>query len=220
MYGNTLFVFGGYNGHVVLNDFYELRFEPVVIPPPTLLADLRRLINNEDYADVVFLVEARKVYASRAHLAVRSEHFRAMLYGGMRESLAGGGGGTGAGSEITIQDVSHEVFLKMLEFLYTDTVTDITPHLAVPLLIASERYLLDRLKGLCEDSIRKSICPENVVDIFIAAHRHNADGLKQICLEFIVENLSAVKKSGPFQELRAEPELLMEVLMKVPTGQQ
>jgi hypothetical protein len=28
--------FTGYNGANVLNDFYEFRFEPVVIPPPTL----------------------------------------------------------------------------------------------------------------------------------------------------------------------------------------
>ena len=45
--------------------------------------------------------------------------------------------------------------MKMLEFLYTDIVTDIPPDVAVPLLIASEQYLLDRLKGLCEDAIRK-----------------------------------------------------------------
>ena len=32
--GNSLFVFGGYNGQVVLNDFYEMRFEPVAIQTP------------------------------------------------------------------------------------------------------------------------------------------------------------------------------------------
>ena len=47
--------------------------------------------------------------------------------------------------------------MKMLEFLYTDVVTDIPPDVAVPLLIASEQYLLDRLKGLCEDAIRKVV---------------------------------------------------------------
>lgn len=38
------------------------------------------------------------------------------------------------------QDVSHDVFMKMLEFLYTDRVGDISAELAIPLLIASERY--------------------------------------------------------------------------------
>jgi len=54
----------------------------------------------------------------KVHLAARSEHFCAMLYGGMRESTC---------KEIEIKGVSYEVFLAMLEFLYTDTVSDISP---------------------------------------------------------------------------------------------
>jgi hypothetical protein len=41
-----------------------------------------------------------------------------MLYGGMRESTC---------HEIEVKDVSYEVFLAMLEFLYTDTVSEISP---------------------------------------------------------------------------------------------
>ena len=57
--------------------------------------------------------------------------------------------------------MSYAVFLKILEFLYTDTVLEIPPDIAVPLLIAAEQYLLLRLKGLCEDAIRKGITCEN-----------------------------------------------------------
>ena len=53
--------------------------------------------------------------------------------------------------------------------------------------MASELYLLDRLKGLCEDAIRKSITVENVIGIFLASHRHRAEGLKEITLEFILD---------------------------------
>ncbi len=148
VYNNSLFIFGGYNGQVVLNDFYEFSFETLSIPPPALIEDLRQLINNSEFSDVVFVVEDRPVYATRAHLAVRSEHFRAMLFGGMRETSS---------KEIVIPDVSHSVFMLILEFLYTDTIIAVEPSMAVPLLIASEQYLLDRLKALCEDHIRQSI---------------------------------------------------------------
>jgi hypothetical protein len=152
VYKNSLFVFGGYNGQVVLNTFYEFRFEPVLVPPPSLLCDLRALVNNESLSDVAFLVEGLPVFASRIHLASRSEHFRAMLFGGMREAFlprkvtaaarkhtpaAAGGAGEASGGEgeelarggadksadqdfIVVEDVSHAVFVKMLEFLYTD----------------------------------------------------------------------------------------------------
>lgn len=210
VYDNSLYLFGGYNGQVVLNDFYEYRFAPISIPPPTLLSDLRFLINNKELSDVTFIVEGRPVHASRVHLAARSEHFRAMFFGGMRESESD--------TEIELSDVTYEVFLKMLEFLFTDTVTDISPDVAVPLLIASERYLLDRLKGLCEDAIRKSITSQNVVHIFMAAHRHRAADLKEICLDFIIEYLPAVKTSQGFYELTQEPDLLLEIIMRQPGG--
>merc|ERR1719499_547820 len=101
VFNNSLYVFGGYNGSIVLNDFYEFRFEPVSIPPSNLVDDLRKLINNPSLSDVTLLVEGQLVYATRAHLAARSEHFRALLYGGMREASA-------AGSEpIVLQDITH-----------------------------------------------------------------------------------------------------------------
>jgi hypothetical protein len=34
---------------------------------------------------------------------------------------------------------------------------------------------------------------ENVVGVFLTAHKHNAEGLKEICLDYILDNLEAVK---------------------------
>ena len=48
MHKHSLFVFGGYNGHSVLSDFYEYRFSPVVVPPSRLVADMSKLINNPE----------------------------------------------------------------------------------------------------------------------------------------------------------------------------
>jgi N-acetylneuraminic acid mutarotase len=246
VYGNSMVVFGGYDGRIVLNDFYEFRFAPVLVPPPTLVQDLRQLVDNPDLSDVVFVVEGRDVHASRVHLAARSEHFKAMLFGGMREGAgrpgkgrphpgpgkgrpsAGPGNGDGGAGDpgpdrdeasglprVVVEDVRHDVFLKLMEFLMTDAVQTIPHDLAVPLLIASERFLLARLKALCEDSIRKRIAVDNVVETFIAADHHRAAGLKELCLEFIVENMDAVKRTPTFSpQMTREPELLMEVVMR------
>lgn len=119
------------------------------------------------------------MYASRIILAARSEPFRAMLFG------SGGPGGRfkeassgGAGEGIVVEDVSHAAFVAMLEFLYTDGVADMAPELAVPLLIAGERWMLPRLKALCEETIRRGITTTSVVPTLLAAHRHRAAGLK------------------------------------------
>jgi hypothetical protein len=134
-----MFIFGGYNGSLVLNDFYEFQFEPVAIPRSTLLDDLRVMINNPSLSDVTFIVEGREVHAIKAFLAARSDHFRAMLFGGMRENSS---------RVIELYDISYQTFLTILEFLYTDQVDSISPDTAVPLLIASELYMLDRLKAI------------------------------------------------------------------------
>lgn len=211
VFGNSLYVFGGYNGSIVLNDFYEFRFEPVSIPPSNLVNDLRKLINNPTFADVTFLVENQPVYATRAHLAARSEHFRALFYGGMRES-------SGTEEQIVLPDIVHPVFLLLLEYIYTDQVGDITSDLAVHLLIAAERFLLDRLKALCEDIIRKSISIDNVVQIMMAAKAHRAEGLKDICMDFIISNEEKIKSTPAFRELIQEPTLMYELLMRRKPG--
>jgi len=102
-------------------------------------------------------------------------------------TIAGGRGGggrfkeassDGSGEGIVVEDVSYAVFVAMLEFLYTDTVSHIPPELAVPLLVAGERWMLPRLKALCEESIRRSITASTVVPALLAAHRHHAASLK------------------------------------------
>jgi hypothetical protein len=202
---------------------------------------MKRLMVREDMADVSFLVEGKEVFANRAILAVRSDYFDVMLYGGMRESLRDE---DGMAKPIELGDVSHPVFLKVIEYLYTDNVSELTWDISVPLLIASERFMLDRLKALCEDHIRKEITVDNVIGVLIASHRHNAIGLKDIALEFILRNLQDTSvKAGlsvschflnPFscnntrcvsyrvciisfrcaQELKSEPDLLVEIITR------
>jgi len=235
VYENSLYIFGGYNGVTVLNDFYKFRLKAVSIPPSALVNDMKRLMIREEMADVTFLVDGKEIFANRAILAVRSEYFDVMLYGGMRESCRDE---EGDAKPIELQDVSHPVFVKVIEYLYTDSVSELTWDLSVPLLIASEQFMLDRLKALCEDHIRKEITIDNVIGVLIASHQHNAVGLKDIALEFILRNLqdpnlreslsvsaflnvhfkctTLVHLTLLFfcQELKIEPDLLVEIITR------
>eukprot|EP00574_Skeletonema_japonicum_P011210 CAMPEP_0201729950 /NCGR_PEP_ID=MMETSP0593-20130828/20574_1 /ASSEMBLY_ACC=CAM_ASM_000672 /TAXON_ID=267983 /ORGANISM="Skeletonema japonicum, Strain CCMP2506" /LENGTH=643 /DNA_ID=CAMNT_0048222387 /DNA_START=129 /DNA_END=2057 /DNA_ORIENTATION=- len=213
VYENSLYIFGGYNGMAVLNDFYKFRLKPVNIPPSGLVDDLRRLMAREDMSDVSFLVDGHEVFANRSILSIRSEYFDCMLFGGMRESLLDEHG-KAAGGPIELRDVSHPVFLKVLEYLYTDTIRDLTWELSIPLMIASEQFMLTRLKALCQDHIRTRITVENVIGVFIASHQHNATGLKEIALEYIIKNLNDSAIVTGLAELKSEPDLLVEIITR------
>ena len=54
--------------------------------PNTLTDDLAKLVNNDDFSDITFLVEGRKIHAHKAILVVRSDYFNAMFSNGMQES--------------------------------------------------------------------------------------------------------------------------------------
>ncbi|CAF4848941.1 unnamed protein product, partial [Rotaria magnacalcarata] len=45
-----------------------------------------KLYNQSDYSDIELIIESEHFYAHRTILAARSEYFRALLYGGLRES--------------------------------------------------------------------------------------------------------------------------------------
>lgn len=208
VYSNYLYVFGGYNGSFVTNDMFKCRLRPIGIPSPSLVSNFRSLINDSEMSDVCFLVEGRMTYAHKAILAVRSDYFRAMLFNGhMRESSSSGD------IPVEISDVSHSVFLQVLEFLYTDNVVGpVSLEEAINLMVASEQFMIDRLKGICEDLIRTDITVDNVISVLVASHQHNAFGLKEIAMEYILQNLSEKPIQRGLMDLKTEPDLLVEIL--------
>lgn len=196
-----------------MNDFWKFRLSPLARPPTGLVNDFRRLLNDPEMSDVCFLVEDHEIYAHRAILAIRSEYFRVLLFNGhMRESVQSGCVDTSASRPIKLNDVSYPVFMKVMEYLYTDCVRDVQLGLGIHLLIASEQFMLDRLKLLCEDIIRREVDASNVINILVTSHRHNASGLKELAMEFILSNLSEKNIQKGLSDLKSTPELLVEII--------
>ncbi|XP_064981851.1 BTB/POZ domain and ankyrin repeat-containing protein NPR5-like isoform X2 [Musa acuminata AAA Group] len=94
---------------------------------------LNLLINGQAFSDVTFSVEGRLVHAHRCILAARSLFFRSFFCGtdspppGLLSSPRGGGGGASPGASggavVPVNSVSYEVFLLMLQFLYSGQVS-------------------------------------------------------------------------------------------------
>ncbi|KAF5737654.1 Ankyrin repeat family protein / BTB/POZ domain-containing protein [Tripterygium wilfordii] len=98
---------------------------------------LNLLINGQAFSDVTFTVEGRLVHAHRCILAARSLFFRKFFCGpdppsgldpasrmspGSTGQTARSGGG-GGGGVIPVNSVGYEVFLLLLQFLYSGQVS-------------------------------------------------------------------------------------------------
>lgn len=206
VHGDGMYVFGGYDGSERLNDFirfdfavYDLSFE---VPPSSIISDLLSMVNDETLSDVDFLVEGQTVHAHKA-LLMRSSYFRALFLGPMRESTQ---------SVIRIEQVSHPIFLQVLEYLYTDRV-NIPLENAMELFQAADLFCIPRLKTMCEKRMLQSITVENAATIFHASDLHTATALRRKTLKYILSHFEDVSKTQSFEEMgRCNMELVFEIL--------
>merc|ERR1719375_2362577 len=116
--------------------------------------------------------------------------------------------------EIVINHVQKNVFLAVLEFLYTDEL-EIKLDMAMDLFVAADQFGVERLKKMCEKTILQSISVENAAHILVAADMHHARSLRQRCLDFILRHFDSVSKTSAFEEMgRRNVELLFEILKR------
>jgi hypothetical protein len=108
---------------------------------PELIANLRDMVNNPEFSDVIFLCsDGKPVRAARMLLAARSNVLKSLLMNGMAESSA---------KEINLPEVSSPVMLSVLEFLYTGNLQDYAPEnwkVGLEVIIASQFFLLPELE--------------------------------------------------------------------------
>jgi len=164
-------------------------------------SQMRTLVNDEEFSDVTFMVEDQPVYAHRAILAQRCDHFAAMFRSGMRESVE---------RTVPIADISMNVFLLLLEYIYTDSVKIDVEH-AIGLYIASDIYQLDRLREMCCTVVRRNLNAENAGPLVQTADENHCAILRDVCMAYIVENFDVVSKTEGIKQVSHG--LLLEIIM-------
>ncbi|CAL4941863.1 unnamed protein product [Urochloa decumbens] len=179
----------------------------VVVPPSNLHRNFGDLLASEDGADVTFQVASKRFKAHRYVLAARSPVFKAEVLGTMKESTSR--------EAIRVDDIDEQVFRALLNFAA----------MAQHLLVAADRYNLERLKLICEDRLCSHIDTASAATILALAEQHCCPGLKEACFGFLSSPsaLNAVMTTDGFDHLaRSCPSVLKEVMAniasRVPVG--
>ncbi|KQK01195.1 hypothetical protein BRADI_3g54375v3 [Brachypodium distachyon] len=183
----------------------------VSMPPCDLGRHLGNLLETEKGADVVFEVGGKSFAAHRCVLAARSSVFAAELFGPMKE------GNTALGV-VRIQDMEAEVFKALLHFAYTGSLLEMPKEdenmACQHLLVAADRYGMERLKLMCEQKLCELIDVGTVANVLALAEQHHCAGLKKACFGLLAspKNMKAVVATDGFKHLsRSCPSLMVEL---------
>ncbi|VAH14018.1 unnamed protein product [Triticum turgidum subsp. durum] len=193
-------------GVMVYRDLDTVDAGATEVPLPDIQQHLNRLFETKVGADVTFNVSGETIAAHRCVLAARSPVFMAQLFGPMKEGAAT--------CDIQIEDMEANVFRAMLSFIYTDSFPEMENDEAEveeeqevdevlyatwmqwmqDLLVAADRYDIQRLKFCCEEGLSECMDVSSVTSTLVIAEKHHCQYLKEACLNFLRVSPSSLQE--------------------------
>ena len=163
---------------------------------PSLSSHIGALFLNDEYSDVSLVVDGQRFRAHRVILAARSEYFRALLYGGMKESQL---------SEIELMDTSLAAFKHLLRYIYTGQMRlgNLKDDLILEILGLAHQYGFEDLEAAISDYLRSVLSIHNVCFIYDTASLYRLEHLVSSCCIFMDRHASDVIKHESFNTLSA-----------------
>jgi len=199
--------YSGFKKDDFLKEGFELISPREVVEPPKESYNapaLKSLLGDSQFTDVQFKIGDTLIPAHRNILVARSDYFRAMFKGGMREKNE---------KIIAIPDIDPTTFRDVLEFLYSGKIS-LTLTNIVPMITAAEKFQILELKELCYTSFDQVVNEENIIQILLVADSYSEMTLKNLCKKYILGHYSEVVKTSDFKSLitAENSDLILEIM--------
>jgi len=209
---NKIIFFGGFDGNRWLNSLEEINI-PLIesnilneFSKNVLKNDLRFLLNNKEYSDIIFVVENEIIHAHKSILFARSEFFGNMFSDFMIENKS---------NVIYIDLYKSTTFMNLLEYLYCSEIRCKNIEDILDLYKLSDSYSIESLKKICEEMLSFMINVENVVEILILSFKCNSTVLEKNALEYFKKNRKEINKTGKMDSLIEYPSLMVKILINL-----
>ena len=167
--------------------------------------DMGNIFNDGDgkFSDFIISCRGTEFKCHKAILAGRSTYFRRMLSHDMEEAKQ---------NYVDIPDIPADIVKEMLRYIYTLPVDLVTN--APGLLEAAEKYDLQELKKMCEESLCSTMTTDNVLDMLVLADLNRAAVLKSVALRLIVDNGDLiVAMEGWRNMMKKYPEIISDMFL-------
>ncbi|XP_071526505.1 BTB/POZ domain-containing protein 9-like isoform X2 [Panulirus ornatus] len=166
----------------------------VVDHSSNLAHDIGALYLNDEYSDVTLQVNGQTFRAHKVILAARSQYFRALLFGGLRESHQ---------AEVEIKDTNLTAFKVLLKYIYTGLVSlsSEKEETVLEILGLAHQYGFEDLESAICDYLKDALCIANVCVIYDIASLYNLTNLKAVCEDFMDKNALPILSHESFYSL-------------------
>ncbi|KAL1791636.1 speckle-type POZ protein [Sigmodon hispidus] len=103
-------------------------------------------------------------------------------------------------NHVVIHDLKPHVFRAVMDFIYTGKVPNLHS-MADAVLFAADKYCLEVLKVMCEDTLFRDLCVDNATHILFLADLYSAGHLKTQTLDFIAAHASEVFETSSWKTM-------------------
>lgn len=159
-----------------------------------LSGSLTLLYLNEEYSDITLVVEGQRLPAHKVILAVRSEYFRALFYGGMKESKQ---------TEVVLNDAPIASFKALLKYVYSGhmSLSSMSEDVILDTLGLAHLYGFEELETPISKTLRQLLSLKNVCAILDTARLYGLEQLAKVCHLFLDQNAIDILKHDSFPQL-------------------
>lgn len=170
-----------------------------------LSENLSALCLNHEYSDIILIVEGQKLSAHKVILAARSDYFRALLYGGLKESNQ---------AEIVLPDAPLKAFKVLLKYIYTGHMflTTLKEDVILDTLGLAHQYGFQDLETAISDILKQLLALRNVCAILDTAHLYGLEKLVKVCHGFLDRHATEILMHESFLQLSQSS--LIELLQR------
>jgi speckle-type POZ protein len=159
-----------------------------------VLTHLSKLLDTQTMSDVTFGVKNEKIGAHSAIVVSASPVICAMLE---KDNFK-----EGRTKTVKIDDIDPSVFKEVLRYLYTGKAPKLNEDaMTEPLFLAADKYQIEALKDLCEQSLITKLNVQTVVHYLVVAHLYTAPQLLEASLKFLVSYKTVVWTRPEWKEL-------------------
>ncbi len=179
--------------------------QKAIVAEAAVARDIASALTDEALCDITFIVGSQRFKAHRVICCCRSEYFRSMLLGGMKESSQ---------SEIHIPDVTPRAFGDILRYIYGGSVNMGSEYL-LELVHAAEMFCLESFAHSLKEHLMQIISQTNAIEVLLSTDAYNMPEIKSKCIDCIICNYEEFVASNAFQKLSEHPSLLLEIMQQI-----